>query len=185
MVLLRIYFSYLIVVSCTASAMAQQYVSAINPVIPGKAPGMLVKLLDSAAEKRTYAIVFKEGDEVVSGMTDFATKFNIKSAHFKGIGDATSIKVGWFDYTRKQFKVIAIDTAEVTSLIGDIAIYEGKPAVHSHISAATSDGIVRGGHLLEILIGPTLEIIVTAEPVPMYKTYDSKFDAAFIDPTKD
>lgn len=93
---------------------------------------------------------------MVSGLTDFANRYKIKAAHYSALGDAVSAKAGWFDYKKKAFKVLVIDTAEVTSFNGDIAVYNGKKAAHTHFSAATSDGIAQGGHVLEFIILPTM-----------------------------
>ncbi len=161
---------------------AQEYVSPTKPAETGKAPGMKVRLLDSADGKITYAIIFKHGDEVVSGLTEFAQKYNVKSAHYTAIGDATNVKVGWYDYNHKMFKVIPVDTAEVTSLVGDVAVFNGKPVAHSHINVATKDGMSHGGHLLQLYVGPTLELFITVEPTPLYKMLDTEFEAGVIDP---
>lgn len=164
---------------------AQEYVAPTNPVQSGKAPKMKIKLLSTNGERKTYIIVFSNGDEVVSGLTDFAKQYKVKSAHYTAIGDAVSAKAGWYDYKKKAFKVIKIDTAEVTSFTGDIASYNGNPIAHTHFSAATSDGIVHGGHLLELIIGPTMELIITTEPTALFKKLDPDFKAAFIDPTQE
>lgn len=164
---------------------AQEYVSPTGTVQPGKAPKMKVKLLSTNGESKTYMLMFSKGDEVVSGLTDFAIKYDVKSASYTAIGDAISSKAGWYDYRKKAFKVIKIDTAEVTSFIGDIAIFNGKPVAHTHFSAATSDGLVHGGHLLELIIGPTLELVITTQPTFLYKKLDKEFEAAFIDPDRE
>ena len=172
-----------IVVAVTTSAMAQEYVSPTKPAETGKSPGMKVKLLSTNGQTKTYAVIFATGDEVVSGLTEFAQKYNVKAAHYTAIGDATSAKVGWYDKSRKMFRVISIgQPSEVTSLIGDMAIYEGKPVAHSHVNVSTEDGITHGGHLLELIIGPTLEIIVTVEPTGLYKKLKPEFGASVIDP---
>lgn len=118
----------------------------------------------------------------MAGLTEFAQKNQIESGYYRGIGDALSAKAGWFDYNRKKFKVIPIDTAEVSSFTGDIAWYKGKPVAHTHMSAALKDGSVKGGHLLELISGPTMEIILVAELTTLYKRLDPELDAAIIDP---
>jgi len=129
-------------------------------------------------------MVFAPGDEIMSGLIEFAVKYHVKSAHFTGIGDVKTAKVGWFDKTKKLFKVNALnEQCEITSLIGDIALYNGKPVVHAHVNLATSDGIVHGGHLLEGFVTPTLEIMMTVEPVPLYKKLNPDFGGALIDPS--
>lgn len=55
---------------------------------------------------------------------------------------------------------------EATSLTGDIALLNGQPAAH----------------LLELVIGPTLELFLTAEPTTLYKKRNAEFDANVIEP---
>src|SRR6202043_189387 len=55
-----------------------------RPVTPGQAPGMKVKDLGSTA--RMFEVTFTKGDEVMSGLTDFAIKSNIKAARFPAVG---------------------------------------------------------------------------------------------------
>lgn len=168
-----------------AQAFAQDYVSPVKPAETGKSPGVKVKLLSTAGETKTYVLIFSTGDEVVSGLTEFAQKYNVKSAHYTAIGDATSAKVGWYDKRRKMFKVISIpEPSEVTSLIGDVAVFGGKPVAHSHVNVATEDGLTHGGHLLQLTVGPTLELIITVEPTPMYKVLNEEFGAGVIEPSK-
>jgi len=161
---------------------AQEYADPTKTLENGKAPGLKVKLLSTASKTKTYILIFTKGDEVVAGLTEFAKTNNIKSGHYTGIGDALSAKAGWFDYNRKKFKIIPIDTAEVTSFTGDIAWYKGSPVAHTHMSAALKDGSVKGGHLLELFSGPTMEIILVEEPTALYKKLDPEFEAALIDP---
>jgi predicted DNA-binding protein with PD1-like motif len=181
----RLTVTALYVAGTSIAAQAQEYVSpaSTKPVVLGKAPGMKVKLLSTSGTVKTYVLVFAKGDEVMSGLTEFAQKYNVKSAHYQAIGDALSAKIGVYDYSHKQFKVIPItEPSEVTSLTGDIALLNGKPAAHSHLNLAAADGSVRGGHLLELVIGPTMELFMTVEPTPLYKRHNEEFDANVIDP---
>ena len=185
----KLFFNYKISIALamfslftTSAAFAQEYVTPIKAAETGKSPGVKVKLLSENGPVKTYVLVFSKGDEIMSGLTEFAQKYNVSSAHFRAIGDATSAKVGWYDQSRKMFKVIPINNpAEITSLIGDIALYNGKPVVHGHINLATQDGLVHGGHLLQAFIFPTLEVIMTVEPNTMQKKLYSEAGATIID----
>jgi predicted DNA-binding protein with PD1-like motif len=179
----RIFLSALLVLTgLQIGAQAQEYRSATKYGERGQAPGMKVKLLSTVGEVKTYAVIMAKGDEAVSGLTEFAEKYNVKSAHFQAIGDALHLEVGWFDYKRKQFLVLPIDTAEITSFTGDIAWYKDKPVAHTHASASLKDGSVKGGHLLQLIVGPTLEVIVTVEPTKLFKRLNEEFEAGLIDP---
>jgi len=119
---------------------------------------------------------------VRSGLTDFARKYGVKAAHFNAIGDAMWVKFGFFDYERKMFKIITVsEPSEVASMNGNVAMLNGNPVVHIHASVATSDSTSRGGHVLELMTGPTLEMFLIVEPTMLQKKVNPKFGAAWID----
>ncbi|RYY20034.1 MAG: DUF296 domain-containing protein, partial [Sphingobacteriaceae bacterium] len=172
-----------LLMSISFKAQAQEYVSLTQPAKTGKAPGAKVKLLSTVGQTKTYLLVLATGDEVTSGIAEFAQKYQVKNAHYTAFGDAASAKVGWYDKDRKMFKQTNIsEPSEVTSMVGDIALYNGKPFAHSHISVATSDGICHGGHLLELVVGPTFEFYITVEPTAVYKKVSPEFNALVVDP---
>src|SRR5687768_6449957 len=98
----------LVVLGLQLTAYSQEYISPKQPVETGKAPGVKVKLLSTNGQTKNYVLIFAMGDEVRSGLTEFAQKYQVKTAHFTAIGDATMAKFGFFDYDRKMFKVIPI-----------------------------------------------------------------------------
>lgn len=162
---------------------AQEYVSPTRPAQTGRSPGVKVKLISDRGDTKTYALIFSAGDEVLSGLLEFAINYHVKSAHFTGIGDAKTSKFGWYDASKKMFKVNQLDSfAEITSMVGDIALLNNNPVVHAHINLATQDGIVHGGHLLEAWVDPTLEVMMTVEPIELYKRLAPESGINVIDP---
>lgn len=119
----------------------------------------------------TYALIFDEGDEAFAELERFARESGVTGGSLSGVGAASGAVVGWFDFGRKTYKRIPIDEqVEVVSLLGDIATTEdGRPQVHAHIVLGTEDGQARGGHLLELQVRPTLEVIVTETPTHLRK----------------
>ncbi|WP_316831798.1 hypothetical protein [Pedobacter aquatilis] len=53
-------------------------------------------------------------------------------------------------------------TGEVSSFIGSIGIFNGSPAANSNLSVTGSDGLLGGGHLLE-LSSYTIKLVIRAE----------------------
>ena len=150
----------------------------------GSAPLMKFKILNQSAQETTYAVIFGIGDEVFSGLTQFAEENHIVAARITGIGAVRSATLGWFDPQRKTYRRISIDhQSEVLSLLGDIALYQGKPVVHAHMVVGSPSGMVHGGHLLQAYVRPTLEVIVTAYPRALYKKFDPEKGLAVIDPS--
>jgi predicted DNA-binding protein with PD1-like motif len=160
-----------------------QYVAPVHPVSRGEAPSMKVQLLKAGPE-REYAVIFAEGDEAFSGLQEFAEKYQIQSAHFTAIGALNGATLAWFDPLRKMYRKIPISgQAEVVSMIGDIALYQGKPTVHTHMVVGLPDGTTKGGHVLDAHVSPTLEVMVTVDPIAMHKRLDPETDLTLIDPT--
>jgi uncharacterized protein len=162
---------------------SDEYVAPEQAVPRGRAPGMQVKLLTQGEETKEFAVIFGKGDEAFSGLLDFAEKYHVTSAHFTAIGALSGATVAWFDPQRKMYKKIPIvGQVEVISMIGDIALYQGKPAVHTHMVVGKSDGTTQGGHVLDAYVSPTLEVMVTVDPITMQKRFDPGTDLTLISP---
>ena len=159
------------------------YASASAAVATGKAPGMKFRLLSENDGVKQYAISLAKGDEVMSGLTDFARQTKVTSASFTAIGAFSHATVAWFDDSKKEFKLNPInEQVELTSMIGNIALVNGQPAVHTHVSVASSDGTVRGGHVINAFVFPTLELFMTVYPTTLHKERDAATGLMLIDP---
>jgi predicted DNA-binding protein with PD1-like motif len=53
------------------------------------------------------------------------------------------------------------EQVEVISLIGNVALMDGKPFVHAHVCVGTTEYQARAGHLREATVRPTLELFLT------------------------
>src|ERR1700735_3114332 len=121
-----------------AQEKASEYVSPSAAVPRGKAPGMKVQLLNPGEATKQYAVIFYQGDEAFSGLLEFADQYHVTSAHFTAIGALNGATLGWFDPQRKMYKKIPINGQhEVIGMSGDIALYQGKPVVHTHMMVGT------------------------------------------------
>jgi len=159
------------------------YVSTSAAVATGKAPGMKFRLLSENDGVKQYAIVLAKGDEVMSGLMDFARQNKVASASFTAICAFSHATVAWFDDSKKEFKLNPInEQVELTSMIGNIALVKGQPAVHTHVSVASSDGTVRGGHVINAFVFPTLELFMTVYPTALHKERDAATGLMLINP---
>jgi uncharacterized protein len=162
----------------------EAYLPPTAPVATGKAPGMKVRLLAENGGVKNYAIVLAKGDEVMSGLTDFARQNKVTSASFTAIGAFSHATVAWFDDSRKEFKLVPIkEQVELVSMIGDIALVNDRPVVHTHVSVASSDGTVRGGHVINAYVFPTLELFMTVYATALHKQPDEATGLELINPS--
>jgi uncharacterized protein len=179
----------LLLATLTVPALSQTIpypvIAPTRPVPIGKAPGLQAKLVKDTPEEVVYTIVFHKGDEVLSGLTDFAIAHNIADAHFTAIGAASGATLAWLDIAHKNYRNIRVaQQCEVLSLIGDIATFNGKPVVHMHAVLGKPDGSTVGGHVFELTINPTLEVFMTVDTTPLKKRPDDASGMKLIDPTQ-
>lgn len=143
---------------CVLGASAASAQAASTSVPPGytppqpvtdltKAPGLRAKLIGGTeGQVRSYAVIFGKRDEIISGMTAFAQRERLVAAHFTAIGAIESGLFGWFDKQYKAYRNLPVnEQAEAASLVGDIGLVNGKPAVHIHAVVVPSNGTARGG----------------------------------------
>lgn len=133
-------------------------------------------------QPRAYALILETGDEVAGILRQFALDQHLKGSSFKAIGALSDVRLGWFNWETKKYEVAANikEQVEVLSLIGDIALLDGKPEVHAHMVIGKRDGTAHGGHLHEAHVRPTLELILTESPSGLQKQHDPESGLALI-----
>ena len=134
-------------------------------------------------EATTSVLVFDSGDEVVSGLIEFAKEQRLRAANFAGIGACERVTFGFFELDQKNYKKIEInEQVEVMSLLGNVSVREDdEPKVHGHIVVGKSDGTAHGGHLLEAHVRPTLEIFLFAHAGRLQRKMNESVGLALID----
>jgi predicted DNA-binding protein with PD1-like motif len=137
-----------------------------------------------AESPKTFVLIFETGDELAAGLKAFAGKERLTAASFKAIGAFCAVKLAWFDWETKTYNpsVELNEQLELLSLIGDVALNDGKPAVHAHAVVGKKDGTAHGGHLLEAIVRPTCEVVLTESPASLHKEIDRESGLALIKP---
>lgn len=141
---------------------------------------MHYRLVDQAP--KTFVLVFRTGDELAEGLTNFASEQKLASSSFKAIGALSSVKLGWFNWETKLYEpsVHLDEQVELLSLIGDVALKDGAPQVHAHVVIGKRDGTAHGGHLLQAHVRPTCEVVLTESPAHLKKEFDPAAGIALI-----
>ena len=131
---------------------------------------------------KTFVLVFRTGDELAEGLSEFAEQQKLSAASFKAVGALSSVRLGWLSWESKKYEpsVTLDEQVELLSLIGDVALLEGKPVVHAHAIIGKRDGTAHGGHLLEAHIRPTCEVVLTESPTHLQKFVDPESGIALI-----
>lgn len=119
----------------------------------------------------------------MAALASFASRYQLRATEFTGIGAFSRVVVAYFDWQTKQYRNVAIvEQVEVLSLVGDITHENGKSKVHAHVVVGKADATAHGGHLIEGLVRPTLEIVVTETPAYLKRRFDPESGLPLIDP---
>ncbi|AEH87473.1 MULTISPECIES: PPC domain-containing DNA-binding protein [Mesorhizobium] len=144
---------------------------------------MKSRLVNEISGQRTFVIVLDPGEEAFAALTDFAADRKVDGASLTAIGAFERATVGWFDPDAKTYRRIPVEEqCEVLSAIGDVALGDdGKPSLHVHAVLGLSDGTTRGGHLLDAIVRPTLEVTLVEAPGHLRRSKRPGLGVALID----
>jgi predicted DNA-binding protein with PD1-like motif len=149
-------------------------VGAAGAVEPSAASADLPKAeLLSDGDVKTYLLVFHTGQEVMKGLLAFAAKHKLMAGHLTGIGAISDAVIGYFDPEKKTYlRLREKGQHEVLSLTGNLAQYENAPFFHVHVALGLREGRTRGGHLFEMTVRPTVELVLTTYRKPVRRKID-------------
>lgn len=144
---------------------------------------MKSKCVAQDADQRTFVLILDQGEEAFACISRFAEQNNLTAASLTALGAFESAKVGWFDIAERKYQPIPVkEQCEVLSLIGDIATGDdGKPSLHVHTVLGLSDGTTRGGHLMQAIVRPTLEVTVIESAAHLRRKKRADLGLALID----
>jgi predicted DNA-binding protein with PD1-like motif len=130
---------------------------------------------------RQYALVMDKGDEAVGAITDFARAERITGASLTAVGACSEATLGYFDPQINDYlSTVFTEQMEILSLLGDIATKDDQPALHAHIVLGRRDSSAIGGHLQQLKVFPTLEVILSETPRHLRKRVDPSTGLALI-----
>jgi uncharacterized protein len=134
-------------------------------------------------QERTFVLILDPAEEAFRSISKFADQENISGASVAAIGAFEHARVGWFDVEAKRYRPIPVtEQCEVLSLVGDIAQGDdGKASLHLHAVLGLFDGSVRGGHLLEGTVRPTLEVTIVETAAHLRRKKHADLGIALID----
>jgi predicted DNA-binding protein with PD1-like motif len=138
--------------------------------------------LDASGGTRTFVLVFSTGEHVTTPILEFARAHDIDGASLTGIGAFERATLGYFEIQKRDYKHIPIDEqVEVVSLVGNVARGDDGPKLHAHVVVGRKDGAAYGGHLLEAVVRPTLEIVLVETPAHLRRRMHPSTGLALID----
>jgi predicted DNA-binding protein with PD1-like motif len=130
-------------------------------VISGNAaPTLLSARLGRVTMAKIYNL--RAGSKVPDDIAALAARDKIPTALLSAIGGVGRVTIAYFNQeTRKYEEHEFVEELEVTSLLGNVTVKDGRPFVHVHGTFGRRDMSVVGGHVVSATVSPLLELVVT------------------------
>jgi len=105
--------------------------------------------------------IVEKGEKLIETLTRQFKSADLSGGVLSGLGALTHAELGYYhlnrkEYTRKRFD----EEYELLSLTGNIALKDGLPFIHAHVTLSGEDFSAFGGHLFEAVVAVTAEISV-------------------------
>ncbi|MGD1320083.1 PPC domain-containing DNA-binding protein [Chryseobacterium sp. 2R14A] len=125
-----------------------------------------------------YLMVLRQGDDVIAKIEDLAKTENIPSASFTGIGFASDVTFGFYDFNAKKFNPKTFKKVEMGSLTGSIAWNEKGSSIHVHGVATDEKFNAFGGHILSLHVGTgSMEIYINVNDKKLERKVEQPLNA--------
>ena len=112
--------------------------------------------------KNNYVLRFNKGERYLDEFKKFLEEEKITSAFFYGLGGFLEVEIAFYDLDKKKYISKKMDGPfEVASLIGNVAENKNGIVIHNHVVLGDSNYRAFAGHLVDAVVGGTLEIYVT------------------------
>jgi predicted DNA-binding protein with PD1-like motif len=116
----------------------------------------------SLFDGQRYVIRLDRGERLLEQLETFCKETALHGASVSGVGGATQVELGFYNLEEREYKWQTVSkTLEITSLLGTIALDDhDQPIYHLHGTFGDEDYYVLGGHVKDLVVGGTCELII-------------------------
>lgn len=108
-----------------------------------------------------WLVRLDKGEKLVESLTKLAKQEKLPSCWVNVIGGALSAEVGYYNLPKKEYEWHnVVELVEITGLQGNLTWDGEEPKWHLHGTFSKSDLSVVGGHVRELIVGGTCEIML-------------------------
>ena len=122
----------------------------------------------------TLLIRLDPGDELLAELKTVCEAEHATFGTVSGLGAVNHVVLGLFDPATKQYTANTFDkNFEIVSIAGNVTRMDGQLYLHLHMAVADAEARVVGGHVNEVAVSATAELVVNL--------LDGETDRAFSD----
>jgi len=125
---------------------------------------------------KTFIGKLQFGGDLLEELTSICEENDIRLGRVEALGAVKKGRIGFYDQQAREYNFLEIGKPlEITKLIGNISLRDGKPMVHAHITLSDSQGNAYGGHLAPGTIVFACEFIMNSYDGPDHiRDYDEQ-----------
>jgi len=113
------------------------------------------------------------GEELRDKLEKFCIENNIKTAWINALGSSEELELAYYNISNKEYETkIFNERLEIVSVVGNIALKDGKPFTHIHGTFSRPSMEVIGGHINKCVISATCEVAIWPSEEIMERKYD-------------
>ena len=120
-------------------------------------------------------LVLKRGEELHAKLQEFAREHELKGAWVQGLGGSGTMTLGYYNLAEREYEWREYsDNLEILSLQGNLAWVDDEPFWHIHGSFGGRDFASVGGHVKEMVVGLTCELLITPLDAVITRMFDDE-----------
>ncbi len=117
----------------------------------------------------------KAGAKIPDDIVAIANREKIASAKVEAIGGVKRLRLAYYDHAAKRYEEHDFEEfLEVTGIIGNLTLKDGKPFLHAHGNFGRRDLSVVAGHIMSALVYPLLEVAITPTKNRALRRFDDE-----------
>lgn len=121
-----------------------------------------------------FILALHKGEDLFPSIIACAKTIGLRSATINGIGALLSASIAYYYETTKTYDTQKFEEPfELLSLHGSLSTVENEYFLHLHGTLGRNDFSVIGGHFMQAIVGPSVELAVTPLSAPIYRKYDA------------
>lgn len=131
--------------------------------------------MKSFPSQNAILLVLNRGEELHTKLQEFAREHELKGAWVQGLGGSGAMTLGYYNLAEREYEWQEFsDNLEILSLQGNLAWIDGEPFWHVHGSFSGQDFTSVGGHVKEMVVGLTCELVITPLDTRLTRVFDDE-----------
>ena len=129
-----------------------------------------------------YQIRLVTGDHAADAVGTLLKGEGIGYATLTGLGAVRWARLAYWNGVTREYEPHDLEEQlEVVSLVGNVTLRDGEPFLHWHVSLGRHDLSLLGGHFLDAIVHPNMEIWLQRESGPVHRRVETDSGLALMD----